>query len=161
MVSGKNTKSTHSVSANRYISMIRIIALLTALALTACSEKTSERDNWADDDPAVSIINLIATPEQFDGKKVYVKGYAHFEFEGNALWLSATDFKNGIIKNAVWLDIPSGIEIDVASLQDRHVWVIGEFDTSRNGHLGAFSGTIIVKKAGVVQPNNRVPSDGN
>src|SRR6266850_7297599 len=36
----------------------------------------------------VSLLELVARPELFDGKRVRVTGYVHLEFEGNALYLS-------------------------------------------------------------------------
>ena len=33
---------------------------------------------------SVSVIQLIATPDRFDGKRVQVIGFLKFEFEGNA-----------------------------------------------------------------------------
>jgi hypothetical protein len=32
------------------------------------------------------MIELIANTEKFDGKRVFVSGFVHFEFEGNALY---------------------------------------------------------------------------
>lgn len=37
----------------------------------------------------VSLIQLIANPEKYDGKQVAVVGFLRLEFEGNALYLFA------------------------------------------------------------------------
>jgi len=53
----------------------------------------------------VSLINLIATPEQYDGKLVRVIGVGEVKFESNGLYFSKDDYKKVITKNAVWLEL--------------------------------------------------------
>ncbi len=45
----------------------------------------------------VSLINLIATPEKYNGKWVRVIGVARFEFEGDALFLSKSDYDYKVV----------------------------------------------------------------
>jgi uncharacterized secreted protein with C-terminal beta-propeller domain len=95
----------------------------------------------------VSLINLIATPEKYDGKWVQVEGVCSFEFEGNALYLSRDDRNHLITKNAIWAswdtlgaqpyDLPFMFKFD-----GRHVLVEGYFDSNSKGHMGLFSGAI-------------------
>src|SRR5437016_4662724 len=51
---------------------------------------------------SISLINLIATPEKYDGKLIQVQGVCAFEFEGEALYLTRDDWKYGSTRNAVW-----------------------------------------------------------
>jgi hypothetical protein len=95
----------------------------------------------------VSLINLIATPEKYDGKWVRVEGVCSFEFEGNALFLSREDRKYGFTKNAIWAAYETlGAEpydlAFMAKFNGRHVLVEGRFDAHHGGHLGLFSGAL-------------------
>src|SRR4051812_30757429 len=53
---------------------------------------------------APSLIELIARPELYDGKRVRVAGFADLEFEGNSLYLSREDYVQMLTRNGVWLD---------------------------------------------------------
>lgn len=92
----------------------------------------------------ISLIELIAKPEAYDGKRVRLIGYVRLEFEGNAIYLSKESYEAGISKNALWLDPPKS-----SPLAKKHtIWgpgyavVEGRFDAMDHGHMGAFSGAI-------------------
>lgn len=55
--------------------------------------------------PVVSIISLIAQPEKYDRKVVWVRGYLRLGFRGNFLFLSPYDSQEFITQNALFLDI--------------------------------------------------------
>ncbi len=88
----------------------------------------------------VSLIELIANPEQFDGKPVRIIGYIHREFEGNGIYLHRDDEEQGIYANGLWVEFANGLE--VADCQDRYVLIEGTFDARRRGHMGMWSGTV-------------------
>jgi hypothetical protein len=90
----------------------------------------------------LSLIQLIANPEKYDGKQVAVIGFLHLEFEGNALYLSQEDFLHGITRNANWVDVTPDISKDAQVLNNNYVALLGAFDTSGHGHEGAFSGRL-------------------
>lgn len=87
----------------------------------------------------VSIIDLIARPAAFHGKRVRIIGYAHFEFEGNGLYLSREDWRRGILRNGLWLEPPPERP---DSLNDRYVLVEATFDAMQAGHFGMWSGSL-------------------
>jgi hypothetical protein len=90
----------------------------------------------------LSIINLIATPEKYDGKKVRIVGYITLYFEGTALFLHKEDLDNVITKNAVWVDI-SRLAIDSLKKYNNHYVIIdGIFNSHMNGHMGVYSGSV-------------------
>ena len=94
----------------------------------------------------VSLINLIATPEKYHGKWVGVVGIANFEFEGDALYLSQSDYKF-VTKNAVWLSPNKAVlKVDESTLAEEfnglYVLVEGIYDMNDHGHMGLFSGAI-------------------
>ena len=75
----------------------------------------------------VSIIQLLASPERFNNQRVVVKGFAHVEFEGTALYLHKEDFDHGLTNNALRLAVPrNGAEKWVA-LSGRYVIVTAKF----------------------------------
>ncbi|MEA3189262.1 MAG: hypothetical protein QOD99_3092 [Chthoniobacter sp.] len=109
---------------------------------------------FADEEFAdASLIQLLATPEKFNGKRVRVSGYLRVEFEGNALYLSKDAADNIISEHALWTDYaehpslepatrPKGKQPKLADFDARFVLIEGTFDATRRGHMGEFSGTI-------------------
>jgi hypothetical protein len=88
----------------------------------------------------VSMIDLIANPELFDGKKVMVQGYAHFEFEGDAIYLHKEDFLYGSLRNSLWLEIDHTKSF--VKCQDSYVYVRGTYRAGMGGHFDMFSGVL-------------------
>ncbi len=93
-----------------------------------------------------SLLELITRPEIYDGRRVRVMGFVNFAFEGNALYLSRSDWENGLTRSAVWIDPPPGFESDwgPSRVQPNRRYVIVEaiFRASRRGHLNLFSGAL-------------------
>ena len=86
----------------------------------------------------LSMIDLIANPELFDGKKVMVKGYVHFQFEGDAIYLHKEDFLYGISHNALWLSLSSSKRAnEFSECQDSYALVRGTFRAGW-GHRGQY-----------------------
>ncbi|WP_052476663.1 hypothetical protein [Nonlabens marinus] len=52
----------------------------------------------------VSLINLIATPEKFDGKSLSVKGFLQIEYESSRIYLNKADYEAGITSNSIWVN---------------------------------------------------------
>ena len=100
----------------------------------------------------VSMINLIANPDKYHGKKIAVTGFAHFRFEDDALYLTKDDAKYLHGKNGLWLSIAndnSGLQANDYSMKDnlkyfdnKFVRIQGTFDKTMLGHMGANSGSI-------------------
>lgn len=93
---------------------------------------------------SVSIIELIANPEKYNGKAIQVEGFLNIEFEGTALYLHKEDLDYSISKNAIWVSFKSKEE--VFELKDKfgrkYVLLEGTFSSESNGHFGLFSGSI-------------------
>jgi len=110
-------------------------------------DKTIIRYGRADDYAInVSIINLIANPDKYDGKVVRVQGIGNIEFEGNALYLSTEDYEvmNGM--NAIGL-VPdygqlNATEADLTALNGQPVLIEGVFEKNTEEYEYFFSGTI-------------------
>ena len=90
----------------------------------------------------VSMLQLIASPEKFDGKVIQVVGFLRLEFEGNMLYAHQEDYEHRIFKNALWVVRNSRIDQNAQKLDQRYVIIIGTFDASHKGHESLASGTI-------------------
>lgn len=60
----------------------------------------------------VSIVQLIANPKRFDGKKVRPQGFLRLTFEGNAIYLHREDYVWCIFTNALWIGVPDDLPIE-------------------------------------------------
>jgi hypothetical protein len=93
-----------------------------------------------------SLITLIADQGKFDGRRVRVIGYVHFEFEGNGLYLSQESIDHRVYKNGLWIEPPDRFGSDSGPVRsptnDRYVIVEGTFRAGHGGHFGMWSGTI-------------------
>ena len=90
----------------------------------------------------VSILQLIATPEKFDGKYISVVGFLRVEFEGNVLYLHQDDYEHHIYKNGVWVAFEPKAKESAENLNMHYVFVIGTFDAADEGHLSMASGSV-------------------
>lgn len=91
----------------------------------------------------VSMVELLAAPEKYDGKLVRVIGVGNLEFEGNYLSLSKEDREYHTF-NAIWLELGErAISYEEArAYNGKYVIVEGFFDKDDGGHFGMFHGTI-------------------
>ncbi|WP_342648545.1 hypothetical protein [Mucilaginibacter sp. CSA2-8R] len=90
----------------------------------------------------VSMVSLIAEPQQFDHRRVYVDGYLHMEFESNVLYFSKDDFNYGMEKNGLSLTINKEVTRNLIGkgFQNRYVTIKGIFKKSYLGHYDVNSG---------------------
>jgi hypothetical protein len=128
-------------------SVIFGVGLLLFFALASSSRAEDLRDD------SVSLIQLIANPASFDGKRVRLTGYVMLEADNRAVYLHESDAKYGIARNALWLDVPLGGESHRVQLHGRYALIEGTFNARRRGHRELFSGTIEdVGRFEVVEP---------
>lgn len=88
------------------------------------------------------MIQLIANPQQYDGKPIRVMAFLHLEFEGNALYLHREDFDKSLLSNAVWISLDDQKIRTSKKFSGGYVLVEGIFNAKDQGHLGSFSGSI-------------------
>lgn len=119
-----------SLRANRAVTSIAFRLLLLTLGGTASAET-----------PAVpiSVVQLLAQPDRFDGKLIRTIGYASFSFEETALFLTELDAKHKVYTNGLWLDTS---KLSSELLHEGYVLVEGTFDAKDRGHLGSWAGSI-------------------
>jgi len=90
----------------------------------------------------VSMVQLIASPEKFDGKVVQVIGFLRLEFEGDVLYLHADDYKNRINKNGLWVSRNKTMTDSADQLNMHYVVLVGTFRAGNKGHMSLNSGAI-------------------
>jgi len=131
-------------------SISNVLILLVA-SLILCPDSSSQIKGYFpkkyDDAPDtlqdVSLIQLIAQPEKFEGKRVRFIGFLRVEFEGNAIYLHREDFDHGIGKNGLWVAIPDDMTKQQRDEVNMHyVICVGVFAARWQGHMGMFSGEI-------------------
>jgi len=112
-----------------------VLTALLACALSALPSRATVGEMPQD----VSIVQLLATPEKFDGKLVRVIGFLCLAFEDDAVYLHREDFDHGLTQNALWVDVPEKRD---ESLSRKYVLLEGTFDASDHGQMGLFGGAI-------------------
>jgi hypothetical protein len=90
----------------------------------------------------VTLVQLIATPEKFDGKLIRVIGFLRLEFEGDVLYLHREDYENAILGNGIWVNTTPEMTKKTKTLNMHYVLLEGIFSAGEHGHMDAWSGTI-------------------
>ena len=121
------------------LDLMRHYTIAVALLVAAFTALKGQAAEMAED---VSMVQLIATPEKYDGKFVRVFGYLILEFEGDAVYLHREDLVQGLSRNALWVDRTEAMERDEKKLSGHYVLIEGIFDAQGHGHMGLFSGVI-------------------
>lgn len=83
---------------------------------------------------SVSMIQLLANPERFDGKRVKVIGFVHFEVESiSAVYLHREDFEHTLLFNRLGADLRAEIAKGHAAINDHYVLLEGTFRADGGG----------------------------
>jgi len=90
----------------------------------------------------VSMLQLIATPERYEGKKIRVTAFLHLEFEGDAIYLHREDYANAIASNSIAIELTDVEVIKFKKFQNSYVLIEGQFASTARGHFGAGQGLI-------------------
>jgi hypothetical protein len=75
----------------------------------------------------VSVIQLIASPEKFDGKLISTEGFIHIGFESDMLYLGYEDYQHALLRNAIWFERNPEIQRDREILDINYVGLTGVF----------------------------------
>ena len=110
-----------------------MIAFFIILALEAWQYISSLRSRPASgaEFERVSLVQLLATPERYDGAKVQAAGFFIYRGQQAALFLTSEDAANGISQNgvAVVLEPSKFKQDDLVQLDRKFVGVKGIFGT--------------------------------
>ncbi len=102
---------------------------------------------YPNEDSIVSIVQILAHRDRYDGKQMQIKGFLRVQFEGTAIYLSEEDADYGIAANGFWVSFDPGavhFEGQVGPVQFHRKWVLieGTFDKDDRGHLSRWQGSI-------------------
>lgn len=94
---------------------------------------------------SISIINLIANPQEYDGERIQVSGVVRLDVKDKAVFLSSEDYRNHVFKNAIEIVLPRDLFVerkkDLSAFSGRHVMIDGFFKAD-TGRWGLYSGVI-------------------
>ena len=134
-----------------------LIILTTIIPTASCfSSKTNNNNDGENNKPLrVSIIQLIANPAEYHGKKIWITGVADLQYAGFSIYLNQEAWywlseevlwvnNCEIIDNKIWFHINGKlISEEVAKeYNGKYVFIEGTFDMYIKGHRGRFSGGI-------------------
>ena len=95
---------------------------------------------------SVSLMQLIVTPEESDGKLVRVIGVSRIEFEGDGIWFTKEHYKHRVYENSLWiepdLNALGATRQQLEQFNGKYVLMEGTFNKDNNGHLGMYSGAL-------------------
>lgn len=114
--------------------LFRLIGFVGLLSLTVIAQEHAPLK--------VSLVQLIATPEKFDGKLVSVQGFLAMGREGDLLYMSQADADNVLLPNAIWIRRTEKMGKDRPTLDMKYVRVVGIFRIAFHEHLGTPTGGI-------------------
>jgi hypothetical protein len=111
---------------------------------------------FAEDYPRVSMVQLLAAPERYEGRTLWVSGYLHCRFEDSAIYLSREDGDYLRGENAFWVSYAEGARSRVIDRPDtqpvkssancgadrKYVSILGRFSPKERGHMGCCAGGI-------------------
>jgi hypothetical protein len=116
--------------------------LVLALTQIGAAPALAPVASAAPEPASVPLVAVIANPDRYDGKRVWVEGFLNLAFEGDALYLGRSDRDAGLMRNSVWVDGPNFEEPEARrALNGRYVMLQGRFNTHSNGHFGMHTGT--------------------
>lgn len=91
---------------------------------------------------SVTMQQLLAEPQRFEGQRVRTTGFLRLEFEANALYQTRDDFNNTVMQHAVWLDLTNAQLRRLGKLNNGHVVVEGVFTAQYKGNGGKWPGAL-------------------
>ena len=88
----------------------------------------------------LSMVQLLANPDRYDGAHIRVVGYIHFESDSNAIYLHREDEEHHVFKNGLWVSLTQGVAFE--GCQDAYVLVEGVYRARTTGRLTLWSGEL-------------------
>lgn len=88
----------------------------------------------------LSMLQLLANPEKYDGDHVRVVGYIHFDSENSAIYLHKEDEEQHLFKNGSWVSLAP--EVSFEGCQDAYVVIEGVYRARTDGRMSRWSGAV-------------------
>jgi hypothetical protein len=117
------------------------------------SEKQNDETGIKSTSNNISMINLIASPEKYNGKKIKIIGFVNAEFGKNGVYLSKDDYENSIYKNGILISQPESVRKNILdkNLDKRYMYIEGTFKMNEADYNGPWSGKLerVTKMTGI------------
>jgi len=107
-------------------------------------------DAATDNAQVVSMFDLIANKDRYDGKLIQVAGFFSLTWEDDALYYSKSDYAHLFTENAVWIDMDEKAEVASKKYDQKYGYVIGVYSAKKCGHLCLYGGSIKFVRFGVM-----------
>jgi hypothetical protein len=134
-------------------------SLLAILLLTAMVARSMADDQHLP--PVVSMIELIANNEKYNGKLVQVSGFISISFEDDALYLDSDAYAHLFTEDALWINFDEKERGNFESVNRRYGYIIGLFRHNEcNGHLCLYAGQLESARVGVTFTQTREGDEG-
>jgi hypothetical protein len=118
---------------NALTSLLLVILFLTSTVSVG-------RNSEPEPPTVVSIVQLIATPERFDGTLVSLIGFIHIGREQDLVYLGEQDFNHGLIENALWFHLSEEMGKDWRKVNRNYVRIVAVFSARHEGPYGCPNG---------------------
>lgn len=127
------------------IGMTRVRGALVAVVL-ACGVHAAPVQKAV----RASLIQLIGVPPALEGKRILTEGFASFDFEGAALYVSEADYLNNLSFNGISLTLTADDLKKYASMDKKYVYAVGIYSGKDRGHYEVSSGNLRVESLAVI-----------
>lgn len=116
---------------------------IALLCFTLCVLQANAAAQQTQQPTYVSMLQLVTTPEQFEGKLVSVIGFITMNHEGDLLFAHQEDAVNVILNNAVQIEGTKQMFSDREKLDLKYVKILGTFQISAKKKVPFYSGEIV------------------
>lgn len=137
---------------------MKVRLLIPTLMVVLATMISSTVISKAEEQPqTVSLVQILASSEKYDGKFLRVEGFLHNKFEDSGLYLSQEDADHLNGRNGIWVSYHSdGSRIlkqaaingkttpsqELRYFDGKRVLLEGYLDSKEKGHRGAFAATL-------------------
>jgi hypothetical protein len=111
------------------------------LALLALSKFGLAQDRQVGP-PAVSIVQLLSSPDKYDGKRVVAFGFLTIGQENNNLYFGKNDYDNDLLVNSIWIGLSNEMLKRTVELNMKYVRIVGVFHLGHEGRKSLSVGGI-------------------
>ena len=104
---------------------VRVFLFACLVLFGGCVFRYAEGLETTNTPHKVSLINLVATPEKYDGKIIIVTGFLNLEFEDYALYFHSEDYERALTANSITISVQDDPELK--KLDKKYVVIQGVF----------------------------------
>lgn len=134
------------IEGRRSMNIRSLFLCFILLSVVGTSPTSSEGQHIAGSIQNISMIQLIANPEKFDGKTVSVVGFLGIEPENERLYLTEEDHQRIFAHNGLWVDLPSLTGKEQEELDRHYVQIVGTFKQGGRFPYAAGGGLTDIKR---------------